>query len=73
MHPAGAAPPLWTVLPFATLLLSIALLPLVRPTWWESHRRKAVIAILLAWYWVRPRPPAPAMMADEVRENNSTA
>jgi Na+/H+ antiporter NhaD/arsenite permease-like protein len=48
MHPYGAAPPLWTVLPFATLLLSIALLPLVRPTWWESHHRKAVIAIVLS-------------------------
>jgi Na+/H+ antiporter NhaD/arsenite permease-like protein len=48
MHPSGAAPPLWTVLPFAILLLSIALLPLVRPTWWESHHRKAVIAIVLS-------------------------
>ncbi|CAN5836029.1 sodium:proton antiporter [soil metagenome] len=48
MHPAGAAPPLWTILPFATILLSIALLPLLRPDWWESHRHKAVVAVALS-------------------------
>jgi len=31
-----------------------------------------VIAILLAWYSVRPRPPASTMLAEEVRKNNAT-
>jgi Na+/H+ antiporter NhaD/arsenite permease-like protein len=29
--------PLWLVLPFVTLLLAIALTPLVRPAWWHSN------------------------------------
>ena len=48
MHPVGAAPPLWTVLPFATLLLSIAVLPLIRPVWWENHFHKAILAAVLS-------------------------
>src|SRR5689334_12058503 len=35
--PAEGAPPLAYGLPFAGLLLSIALLPLVRPHWWERR------------------------------------
>jgi Na+/H+ antiporter NhaD/arsenite permease-like protein len=41
MH--GVELPFWTVLPFAGLLLSIALLPLVAPHFWESHRNKALV------------------------------
>ena len=48
MHPVGAAPPLWTVLPFVALLLSIAFLPLLRPQWWESHAHKALVAVVLS-------------------------
>jgi Na+/H+ antiporter NhaD/arsenite permease-like protein len=40
--------PYWTVLPFAGLLLSIALLPLVTPHFWESNRNKGVVAALFA-------------------------
>jgi Na+/H+ antiporter NhaD/arsenite permease-like protein len=35
---------LWTVLPFAGLLLAIALLPLVAPHWWERNRNKALVS-----------------------------
>ncbi len=45
MHPALDLP-LWTVLPFAGLLLSIALLPLALPRFWEPNRNKAVVAAL---------------------------
>ena len=38
--------PLWTVLPFAGLLLSIAVLPLAAPHFWESHRNKGVVSAL---------------------------
>ena len=38
--------PLWTVVPFVGLLLSIALLPLRAPHFWESHKNKALVAAL---------------------------
>ncbi|HEY7470777.1 MAG TPA: sodium:proton antiporter [Gemmatimonadota bacterium] len=48
MHPVGAAPPLWTVLPFVALLLAIASLPLIRRHWWENHVNQALVAALFA-------------------------
>ena len=44
---AGAAEmPLWSVVPFALLLLSVAVLPLVAEHWWHSNRNKAIVAAL---------------------------
>jgi Na+/H+ antiporter NhaD/arsenite permease-like protein len=40
--------PVWTVLPFVGLLLSIAILPLVAPHFWESNRSKGLVAAALA-------------------------
>ena len=40
--------PVWTVLPFVGLLLSIAILPLATPHFWESNRSKGVVAALFA-------------------------
>jgi Na+/H+ antiporter NhaD/arsenite permease-like protein len=40
-HPAS-------VVPFAALLLAVALLPLVADTWWHHNRNKAVVAAALA-------------------------
>jgi Na+/H+ antiporter NhaD/arsenite permease-like protein len=40
--------PLWTVLPFLGLLLSIAVLPLVLPHFWESNRNRGLVAALFA-------------------------
>ena len=40
--------PTWTVLPFVALLLSIAILPLAAPHFWESNRNKGLVAALLA-------------------------
>jgi Na+/H+ antiporter NhaD/arsenite permease-like protein len=46
---AASAPiPLWSVAPFAILLLGIAVLPLVAHHWWESNRNKAFVALALA-------------------------
>jgi Na+/H+ antiporter NhaD/arsenite permease-like protein len=42
----GHALSLWTVVPFVGLLLSIALLPLRTPRFWERHRNKALVAAL---------------------------
>jgi len=43
LHVAG-----WSVVPFALLLLAIALLPVVAEKWWHSNLRKALVSIGLA-------------------------
>lgn len=47
-HGAGhsAAPNTLLVIPFAALLLSIAILPLVIPHWWEHNRNRAIVAAI---------------------------
>ncbi|HEY3245734.1 MAG TPA: sodium:proton antiporter [Phycisphaerae bacterium] len=42
--------PLWSIIPFAGILLGIALLPLVPRTqhWWEHNRNKLVVALTVA-------------------------
>ena len=44
----GAELPVWTLFPFVTLLLSIAVLPLATPHWWEHNRNKAIVVALLS-------------------------
>ena len=39
--------PFWSVIPFAGLLLSIAILPMVAEHWWHSNRNQLIVA--LAW------------------------
>ena len=33
-----SAIPVWLCIPFAGLLLSIAVMPLIKPDWWEKHQ-----------------------------------
>jgi Na+/H+ antiporter NhaD/arsenite permease-like protein len=40
----GETLPFWSVLPFAGLLLSIALVPLFSAAWWEHHYRSVSVA-----------------------------
>lgn len=51
--PAGetgtAVPSLLYCIPFAGILLCIALFPLVKPTWWEEHQAPVVLAWSLAF------------------------
>ncbi|HKA13512.1 MAG TPA: sodium:proton antiporter [Myxococcota bacterium] len=47
-HALGLALPLAAGLPFAAMLLSLALLPLWTPRWWDSNRNKAIVAALCA-------------------------
>jgi len=47
VHPALELP-VWTVLPFAGLLLCIAILPLLAHHFWESNRNKGLVAALFA-------------------------
>ena len=42
----GRALPLWAVIPFVGLLLSIAVLPLRAPGFWRRNRNKALVAAL---------------------------
>jgi Na+/H+ antiporter NhaD/arsenite permease-like protein len=61
--------PVYTVLPFAIMLLAIAVLPLATPHWWESNRNKLIVSgvlglPVLALYLVR-EPPALLHMAQE--------
>jgi Na+/H+ antiporter NhaD/arsenite permease-like protein len=44
----GAELPIWTILPFAGLLLSIALFPLFASHFWEKNANKALVAALLS-------------------------
>ena len=39
--------PLWSVIPFALMLLSIAIIPLVFAHWWESNLNKGIISLIL--------------------------
>ena len=41
-------PPIWTSIPFAALLLCIAILPLIPATehWWESNKNRFLVAAL---------------------------
>ncbi len=41
--------PWWSVLPFIGLLLSIAILPLAAPHWWEDHQHKAWVGVLFSF------------------------
>ncbi len=42
----GHVLPYWTVVPFALLLLGIAVLPLAVEHWWESNTNKGIVAAL---------------------------
>jgi Na+/H+ antiporter NhaD/arsenite permease-like protein len=45
-HDLGQTLSPWAVVPFAGLLLSIALLPLRAPHFWENHKNKGLVAFL---------------------------
>jgi Na+/H+ antiporter NhaD/arsenite permease-like protein len=56
------APSLLAILPFAAMLLSIALLPLIPRThhWWEKNLNRLIVSLALAsvtilYYWLRGR------------------
>jgi Na+/H+ antiporter NhaD/arsenite permease-like protein len=44
----GIELPLVTVLPFAFLLLAIAIMPLVAEHWWQDNRYKAIVAAIIS-------------------------
>ena len=46
----GRALPLWSGLPFAGILLSIALFPLLAPRFWHRHFKKVAVAWALVFF-----------------------
>jgi Na+/H+ antiporter NhaD/arsenite permease-like protein len=44
----GTLLPMWSMTPFALLLLCVAVFPLANPHWWEHNSSKALVASLLA-------------------------
>ena len=43
----GHSLPLWSIAPFVAMLLSVAVLPMLVPHWWESNRHRAGVAAAL--------------------------
>lgn len=43
----GNSLPAWSVLPFAAMLVAIAVMPLAAPHFWEHNRNKAIFSLLL--------------------------
>ena len=68
MSPQSALP-LYTVLPFVFMLLTIAVLPLWIPHWWERNRNKLLVACVLGLpvlaLYVMRRPAALVAMGEE--------
>ena len=46
-HSLGSVVPVWSVVPFALMLLAIAVLPLVTPHWWHHNRNRALVSLAL--------------------------
>ncbi|MDR1571748.1 MAG: sodium:proton antiporter [Clostridiales Family XIII bacterium] len=46
----GSELPLWSVLPFVGMLLSIAIFPLIKPHWWERNLLKVAIFWSLVFF-----------------------
>ncbi len=56
----GQSLPVWSVVPFALLLLGIAVLPLAAPHFWEHNRNKAIVSAVLGLpilVWMATLPP----------------
>src|SRR4051812_42255421 len=69
---AGFDPPIWSVVPYAVLLLGIALLPLTAPRFWHDLRNQALAAAVcslpVAGYLLWLGPDARAALGHDVRE-----
>jgi Na+/H+ antiporter NhaD/arsenite permease-like protein len=48
MEEFGSEVPVWAVIPFAVMLLGIAVLPLVAHHWWESNRNRGIFTAVVA-------------------------
>lgn len=46
--PETANFPLWSIIPFIAMLLSIAVLPIATPKFWESNKNKAILSVIVS-------------------------
>src|SRR6266571_8171797 len=49
--PAEPSPlcfPNWSLIPFITMLLSIAILPMTVSNWWDSNRNKTILSVIVS-------------------------
>jgi len=73
VHALASALPVWTIAPFAALLLVIAIAPLAVPHRWEHNSVKAVVAGVLsvpvaAYFLLAWGPPGTAQLLEKARE-----
>jgi Na+/H+ antiporter NhaD/arsenite permease-like protein len=40
--------PIWSISPFIAMLVSIAIVPMVAPNWWDSNRNKVILSVALS-------------------------
>src|SRR5204862_5790642 len=40
--------PVWSLIPFVLMLLSIAALPMAFPRWWDSNRNKTILSVAMS-------------------------
>src|ERR1051326_8893465 len=45
---AASCFPLWTLIPFISMLICMALLPALVPGWWRSDRNKTILSIAVS-------------------------
>jgi len=66
---AGSAPPVYTVLPFAAMLLAIAICPLWISHWWERNANKLLVScafgLPVAAFYLAREPHALLRMGEE--------
>src|SRR5262249_20990113 len=48
MSPALSCFPLWSLFPFVLMLVSIAVLPMTFPEWWDSNRNKTILSVVMS-------------------------
>src|SRR6266853_4851582 len=47
-EPAAAGFPVWSLVPFLLMLVSIAVLPMAVPQWWDSNRNKTILSVAMS-------------------------
>ncbi len=45
---AAACFPLWSLIPFLLMLVSIAVLPMAVPEWWDKNRNKTLLSVVMS-------------------------
>ncbi|MGI6034093.1 MAG: sodium:proton antiporter, partial [Coriobacteriales bacterium] len=64
----GQMLPIWSIIPFVGMLLSIAIMPMVKPEWWETHELHAAIFWALVFLVPFVFAYGPEVTAEELSE-----